>query len=70
MPTPTTRQLVKVKLADVPLELRKLHGQYLVADARKDGNLKLAIELTAAIYTPQGAYWLPKDALAAVHTTE
>lgn len=55
--------LTLVRLADVPLKLRRRHGGRLVAAAREDGKLAEAIALTAAIETPKGAYWLPLDAV-------
>lgn len=60
-------RLTAIRLTDVPLAKRELHGRALIRQAAEDGNLTLAVDLERAIYAPsENLYWLP---LAAVRTT-
>lgn len=56
-----------VRLSDVPLKIRRLHGRLLYEAAVADRDLLLATALHAAVESPSDrVYWLPENAVRKV----
>ena len=63
----TAGRQVAVRLADVPLKLRRSRGRVLYEAAVADRDLMLAMQLHAAMEAPsQRVYWLPEKAVRKV----
>lgn len=60
-------RLVKIRLSDVPVAVRRRHGAYLLASATADADLMLAVDYKRAIEHPSDReYLLPENAVRAV----
>lgn len=64
---PTGGPLVSIRLADVPISLRRRHGAPLLARASEDGDILRAIDLKRAIESPSDRrYLVPREAVERV----
>ena len=63
----TSGRQTSIRLPDVPIEIRRLHGQRLIDRAFKDMDLYGAIDLKRAIEEPSDTlYWVPAKAVRKV----
>lgn len=66
-PRPLAGPTQPIRLAEVPLHIRRRFGARLLDQAAEDGDLLLAAQLKAAIERPSGrVYWLPRAAVMKV----
>lgn len=67
MRPPSPGRLVKVRLTDVPISIRRRHGVWLLQSAADDANLALAVAYKRAIEHPsETEYLLPERVVKAV----
>lgn len=66
-PRPLAGPTQPIRLADVPLHIRRRVGWRLIDDAADNGDLALALALKNAVERPSPrVYWLPRRAVEKV----
>lgn len=53
-------RVVPVRLTEIPIHIRRLHGEKLMDEASDNFNLMMGMQLSAAVERPsEKVYWIP-----------